>query len=321
MLRLRIKDIFPDEALAKFISEKVMKVHINQVITKEQLLKIQKIKFEDSIFKNKINFESDSILENLEGLQYLENLKDLDVSDNVIEDITPISQLKNLEILNLGNNRIEDITAISELTNIAHLRLGDNRIEDVTPLSKLIHLEHLNLANNKIKNIDLSMFPNLDTLHLSKNYIKNIDSLKNLILLKELNIAHNNISDISPLKDLKKMRKLDLKNNKIKDISHLSKMRYLEKLALGNNCDITTLSFKNLTVLQLGNHDADTRLDKNFAKHWGLFGSWGLSTLPLLSNREKLNKMLKYDSKLEDYSFVLNLKSLKIVYIHEKINV
>ena len=43
-------------------------------------------------------------IENLEGIEYLSNLKTLDLSNNKTRDLSPLQELKNLEELSINEN-------------------------------------------------------------------------------------------------------------------------------------------------------------------------------------------------------------------------
>ncbi len=53
-------------------------------------------------------------INDIEGIQYFENLKKLDLSFNKIEDIRPLSKLKMLEELKLMSNKIEKLEGIED---------------------------------------------------------------------------------------------------------------------------------------------------------------------------------------------------------------
>ena len=102
----------------------------------------------------------------VKGLEYFENLTEIDLSTNFISDLTPISTLFNLTKLILNNNKITDVTPLSMLLNLVELNLGVNDIRDIGALENLELLEILILTSN------INIF--------SFEVIENFDNLKSL---------------------------------------------------------------------------------------------------------------------------------------------
>ena len=93
-------------------------------------------------------------LSQIAGLNYLTNLKKLDLSNNQIENLEGLNTLLNLTQLIISNNKI------SNIKNINHLK-------------KLPNLEYLDLRGNKIvQNITKNNFSSKMTVLLSDSYIK-----------------------------------------------------------------------------------------------------------------------------------------------------
>src|SRR5690606_15401509 len=88
-------------------------------------------------------------IEDLSGIEYCEELKELNLERNRIVDIGPLSGLPNLSTLHLGWN----IQPLSGLTNLSELDLSYNEISEVDALSDLTNLSHLYLENNQISDI------------------------------------------------------------------------------------------------------------------------------------------------------------------------
>jgi Domain of unknown function (DUF5011)/Leucine Rich repeats (2 copies) len=124
-----------------------------------------------------------SELTSLDGIQYLTNLKTLDLSNNQIADLSPLAKLANLEKLNLTNNLVTDLTPVSKLTTLKWLSIQYNDVTDVSPLKNLTSLYHLNLANNEIFDISqLNKLNKLEVFRLEYNNIDNIGIIKSLHL-------------------------------------------------------------------------------------------------------------------------------------------
>ncbi len=126
-------------------------------------------------------------ISNLEGIQFLTNIKELYLENNKISDISPLSGNTSLEELSFYKNNISDISPLKGLTKLAYLNLYSNQISDISPISNL---------------------PNLYTLNIALNQVFDISPLKTAKNLKALNLNSNPIIDISVLKDLPNLKDL-----------------------------------------------------------------------------------------------------------------
>lgn len=129
-----------------------------------------------------LSLTGNKIGNNFSGIKNLTKLKKLDLFDCQIDSIEYIPELKDLEILNLGNNNITEINALNNLLKLKELNLANNNIHKIYELSKLEDLESLGLENNKICEIEgLGNLTNLTSINLDGNLIDN-DLYKNLKL-------------------------------------------------------------------------------------------------------------------------------------------
>src|SRR6056297_1992364 len=143
-----------------------------------------------------------SNIDNLSGIEYLNNLEYLDFGNNQVSDISPLSNLTDLESLDFGDNQVSDISPLSNLTNLTHLYFGNNQVSDISPLSNLTNLIHLHLSNNQVSDISpLSNLTNLEYLGFWGNQVSEISPLSNLTNLTTLCFGNNQVSDISALVD------------------------------------------------------------------------------------------------------------------------
>ena len=188
-------------------------------------------------------------IENITGLEYAINLKNLYLRNNPIKDLTPIANLTQLELLHLPGVPIKDLTPIQNLIKLKRLILSHCELTDITPIQNLTALVFANFSVNRI--IDISPLANLtalETLWIDKNQIVDISSLANLTRLKELDLRANQIVDISPLANLIQLEKLDLTYNRIIDISPLANLTALKTLWIPVN---RVLDFSPLQGLSL----------------------------------------------------------------------
>ncbi len=148
-------------------------------------------------------------ISDIEGVQYMKNVKYLYLEKNSIRDISLLSDLYKLEKISLNQNRISDIRPLAQLTNLKVIYMHTNLIKDITPLKLLINLEELYIGGNSIKKIDtLSSLSKLETLYLGDNQITDMRPLASLKMLKELDIYANSTLDITPLKELKNLKEI-----------------------------------------------------------------------------------------------------------------
>ncbi len=163
----------------------------------------------------KLNAE-DREISNIEGLQYFENLEELNIVKNNIVDLSPLSGLENLYYLDMSDNAgITDISVISDLSSLTDIRLANNaNIEDLSPLASHVGLKYLNLCGMGISDISmLSDFQYLAHLKLDSNNITDLSPIAHLTSLTELSLKNNSITSIQSLKDLVNLRILYLAEN------------------------------------------------------------------------------------------------------------
>ncbi len=163
----------------------------------------------------KLNAENREI-SNIEGLQYFENLEELNIVNNSIIDLSPLGGLENLYYLDMSDNtQITDISVISDLPGLTDIRLANNaNIEDLSPLASHVGLVYLNLSGIGISDINmLSDFQYLAHLKLDSNNITDLSPLANITSLVELSIKDNSITNIKDLKGLVNLRILYLAGN------------------------------------------------------------------------------------------------------------
>ncbi len=219
---------------------------------------------------------------NLEGIEYLVNLRYLHVGDNNISDLGPLAWLKNLEDLYAWYNQFDDLSPLAELDNLRILYFHKCNVSDLTPISELINLEILAGYGNQITDISpIAGLRNLRFLWLSDNPISDINIISGftnlwhlaldripvskeafnviagLTHIERLGLCGNGLTDIGFLSNLTKLEWLYINNNQISDISVLAGMTCLEDLLIDGNeiSDITPLAgLTELTRVWLGHN-------------------------------------------------------------------
>jgi len=94
-------------------------------------------------------------VQTLEGVQQLENLKNLNLSHNQISDLSPLSA-SSLEVLYATNNEIADIQALAGMASLKEVSLRKNNLQDASPLYGLTALNRVYVQDNGDLNIDPS---------------------------------------------------------------------------------------------------------------------------------------------------------------------
>lgn len=94
-------------------------------------------------------------INNLSGIELLENLVSLNIENNNVSDLEPLVSLKKLSILKAKNNNVEELQPLVYMSEIRILDLKDNNITSVGPLQYLKLLEYLYLEGNIIEDTDL----------------------------------------------------------------------------------------------------------------------------------------------------------------------
>ena len=186
-------------------------------------------------------------IQDLTGIQFATNLRELYIRDNNISDLSPIANLITLQRINIDRNPIansisyiknltnlesitctqanlSNLSAFTGLTNLKAIHGWGNPISDISPLAGLTKLEHLYLPVGNISDLTpLSNLTELEGLFLHDQEISDISPLANLTRLEALTLHGNKISDISPLTNLTNLKRVGLQRNNISDISPIDR--------------------------------------------------------------------------------------------------
>ncbi|GLD92807.1 hypothetical protein PINS_up001386 [Pythium insidiosum] len=138
------------------------------------------------------------LIDSIDGLSPLINLRILILSDNVITRIDGIQACRRLEELSLDENRITRIENLDGLRSLKRLSLARNRITVVENLDRLENLTQLSLEDNHITSLrGFGNAPKLMELYLGNNRIevlKEVQHLKTLPKLTILDVSGNDIT-------------------------------------------------------------------------------------------------------------------------------
>lgn len=226
----------PDVNLQKAVANQ-LGVSIEQ-LSKEQLKQLAKVRF--------VNQQITSI----QGLEYAENLCELNLQNNQIEDLSPLSQLHQLTSLNLHDNHIANADALKTCTTFTSLNLSTNQLTDTAFLSNMKQLQTLSLNENQLTTLEgVQQLTALTTLNATSNQIKDIQALTGLVTLEDLRLGENQITDIQPLHSLTRLTRLYLYQNQLQTIEALTSLTNLKILHLGTNQIKNVEALRSLTQL------------------------------------------------------------------------
>ncbi|MBC6315595.1 MucBP domain-containing protein, partial [Listeria grandensis] len=182
------RSLFPDTKLAITVAKQIYPhvyfedLDLDQKVTQEELNRVTEINENWDI--------TDNPMREIEGVQYLHNLKRLSIGDGVwsgfVENLDRLAGLDKLEELSIVKSRVQDISGIKNLTNLRYLDLSDNNITDASPIAGLTKLESINLdARNNIQSLaPFRQLTNLKTLYLSAS-VSDFRPLQHLPLIQD----------------------------------------------------------------------------------------------------------------------------------------
>ena len=195
-------------------------------------------------------------IQDLEGLQFAANLKELRLRGNPLSDLSPLSGLTTLKEVELSGESLSDLSPLAGLINLEGVGFWKTSISDLSPLSGLTKLRWLVFNNSPVS--DLSPLAGLKGLKRLETYASkepDLSPLKGLTGLVRLRIGSSGVSDISPLSGLINLEELELfSNRRISDVSPLGSLRKLRWLRLERNniSDVSPLAvLSNLEEVQL----------------------------------------------------------------------
>ncbi|CAJ1082216.1 protein phosphatase 1 regulatory subunit 42 [Xyrichtys novacula] len=184
----------------------------------------------DLIAKSKNHFKKKR---GLSFPEYLHALTHLHFSSKSIEHIGDISMCRNLTVLYLDYNQITHICNLDFASNLTHLHMQNNNITHMDNLSNLHRLTKLYLGGNRIAVVEgLKKLGELKELHLENQRLAPGEKLlfdpKTLLSLAEslcvLNISSNNIDSIKDMIVLKELRDFSAADNKLHSIEELEEV-------------------------------------------------------------------------------------------------
>ena len=276
-------------------------------------------------------------ISDLTGIEYFENLNNLDCSYNQLTNLDVLNTLPNLVGLSCNNNQLTSLN-ISSLNSLEQLWCNNNSITSAN-LTLNNNLTLLNCSNNPLGTLNLSALPDLEVLQCNSNLLSNLD-VTNQTNLHTLHCTTNSLTslDVSTLTNLKN---LNFSGNAINNID-LSALVNLEYLTCSQNgltslnvnsspnlidlkCDMNEIPSLDVSSLidlellyindnQLSNIDLSALINLTSLRCGrNLFTDLDLSSLTNLLNLEYGNPGLENI----DIENQVNLLSLFALYINE----
>lgn len=167
-------------------------------------MKIADIPFEDEAFKACVLAT---------GAEQAEEVKRLECRKKGIESVAGIEYLTNLKLIDLTRNEISKID-LSKNVELEEAFLGNNELTelDVSGCSKLTYLE---VFINQLEVLDLSNNPLLETLCANKNDLESLDLSKNPELV-DLRLSSNELESLD-LSSNSKLERVELDMNPLSE--------------------------------------------------------------------------------------------------------
>lgn len=194
----------------------------------------------DALSVTELNLESYSI-SNLEGIQYFENLVNLNMNSVNYSGMLDLSINTSLEYLDCSNNNIDELN-ISDVKGLINLNASNSNLNSID-LSTNNSLVSINLSNNSLTELNIVSTRDLTDLFVSSNNLSNIN-LSGLTSLVNVDLSYNNLTKID-VKDLDQLNSFNLSNNQLVELD----------IRNGNNINISSFDATNNMLICIGVDD------------------------------------------------------------------
>ncbi|MBD3187625.1 hypothetical protein GF325_12395 [Candidatus Bathyarchaeota archaeon] len=179
-------------------------------------------------------------MDEITGLENLQNLKGLAIERTGIEILEVPASLKSLKSISAKNNHIKEVRDLKHLDRLVEMDLSRNKIHSLDSLGvggdNHERLERLILDSNKLESLDgIESLPNLKELGAADNQLLDIpDILNDLSNLERLNLGWNQIEQV-PSAIPSGVKRLILAGNHIEELDDDPLPPGLEMLDLAGN--------------------------------------------------------------------------------------
>ncbi|MDR1806829.1 MAG: leucine-rich repeat domain-containing protein [Propionibacteriaceae bacterium] len=166
--------------------------------------------------------ERSTVIDSIEGAQYLTGVTSLDLAHNRINDLSPLAGLTGLTTLDVLGNAVTSLTPLADLAQLTVLDVRANQVADLTGVNGLTGLVELYADGNQIADLSpLVRLTGLQKLWLGHNQIADLSYLSGLTQLRELSLEWNQVADVTPLAGAGQLQVAYLQHNAIADLSPL----------------------------------------------------------------------------------------------------
>ena len=170
---------------------------------------------------------------NIDFIDKLDKLTELRLYTSNVQDYSQIQYLKNLKTLNLSGCSVDNVIWLEHLDNIEDLNISWTDVKDISGLAHLINLKKLDISSTEVNDVSsLMRLVNLEELDISFTEVKDISSLMHLKSLKKLYISGTEVHDISRLMHLENLETLYMSSTDVKDISSINNLKNLRALSI-----------------------------------------------------------------------------------------
>ncbi|CAL6060497.1 leucine-rich_repeat domain-containing protein [Hexamita inflata] len=234
------KNCFNDPMLQKYVSQvrdksltirsdqSLQSIKFTQYMQIESLYVFQcnNIKFEEVPNTVKKLVINQCQLENITGLEKMNQLIELSLRGNRLTQIGELAQIQNLKCIDLAQNYLTSLENIEQLTQLVDINLNHNQLTNIHQLKSMKQLTSVNISCNKIEDcINLEGLVNIISLNLSNNELQFINFVKHMKRLKNLDFSFNKISNIDVLQQLPQIIDLRIDGNYISSFKALDKIQ------------------------------------------------------------------------------------------------
>lgn len=175
-------------------------------------------------------------IQNAEGIQYFQNVTEINLADNNLSMIPQISSMNNLRILTLSNNNLEVLPPLNGLGNLTELHLSRNNLRTLPDLSGNGGLVSINAHSNQIESLpNLDALVNLSYLNLGINKLTSLPELNSLTSIRELRLWRNDLVELPSMENLNELHYLDASTNQINKFPSFSATSNIRTIFLERN--------------------------------------------------------------------------------------
>ncbi|RED92064.1 leucine-rich repeat domain-containing protein [Marinoscillum furvescens] len=178
-----------------------------------------------------LSLAGNQMIQSLEPVMALTNLKVLDLSDSKISDLEPLRYARNLRKLKAANTAVADLSVLEYFEKLEYLDLRQTLVRDIRPIEKLSALQHLNLSGTNVAVFEpLDALDQLLWLDLSNTAFANPELIADCKPLQYLNVAKTGITALRALRDLHELKELNASETYIHGLHGLANLQNLQLL-------------------------------------------------------------------------------------------